>query len=98
MGMRVVLGWCAMSGPAGMGNADRACQRLPHQLGRQIVEFPLRPAAVQPAVMDGDDTPCIIATIVQPAKATTHQNGREHWRHSRYVNVHVWVDSVFNKE
>src|SRR3546814_11376794 len=63
MGMRVVLGWFAMSGPAGMGNADRSGPRRPPPLRRQFVEFPLLPAPVQTAVIDCASTPYIITTI-----------------------------------
>src|SRR3546814_10987289 len=72
MGMRVVLGWCAMSGPAGMGNADRAGPRLPHQLSRQIVEFPPRPAAAQPAVMHGADNRRTSPTNSHPQNPIPH--------------------------
>src|SRR3546814_14896954 len=40
MWMRGVPGWCAMSGPAGMGTDDRAGKRLPPHLSRPFIVFP----------------------------------------------------------
>ena len=66
MRVRVVDGRRAMRGPARVRDPGGARCRLVRQLGRQIAQLALGPAAFELTVMDGADAGRIIAAIFQP--------------------------------
>ena len=66
MRMGVALGRRAMRRPAGVADADVAVERLHAELGREIAELALGPAARDGAVLERRDAGAVIAAIFEP--------------------------------
>ena len=69
MRVGIVAGWCAVGGPAGVGDADAGGQGIKHKFAGQVGQFARRAPPVHHAVVDGGNPGAVVAAILKPPEA-----------------------------
>ena len=95
VGMGVGLGRLAVRRPAGVADADRARERIAHELGLEILEFALGAPPLQTAVLQGRNAGRVVAAIFESLQRLDDRPGdRPPPQHAHYAAHRRYVPAA----